>query len=51
MAQSQEKLAIGEFVPELAVAADRDLVEAALTQPTDEQVRALETLRAWDAMA
>jgi hypothetical protein len=51
MAENRGKSAFGEFEPESAVAVDREIVGAGQTPPTDEQVRALETLRAWDAMA
>jgi integrase len=51
MTESPGKSAFGECVPEPAVTADRRLVGAALVPPAKEQVRALETLRAWDAMA
>jgi integrase len=51
MAEFPGKSAFSEFVPEPAFAGAQQLVGAAQAPPTDEQVRALEALRVWDAMA
>ena len=51
MTEKPGKSALGAFAPEPIVAADRQLLEAAQTQPADDQARALQTLFVWDAMA
>jgi integrase len=42
---------LGAFVPEEGSPVGRDLIGASLDQPTEEQVRAVAALRAWDTMA
>ncbi len=51
MAETPGKSAFGEFELERAVPARRDVIGTSGTQPSDEQGRAIEALRAWDAMA
>jgi integrase len=51
MAETLGKSAFGEFVAEPVIPAHREIVGATQTPPSEEQVRALETLRVWDAMA
>jgi integrase len=51
MAENPGKSAFGEFGVELADAEGRELVGTTRAPLTDEQVQALERLRAWDAMA
>jgi integrase len=51
MAENPGKSAFGAFVPEEGGATGRDVISTAQTAPTEEQIRALEALRAWDAMA
>jgi site-specific recombinase XerD len=52
MAETPGKSAFGTFVPDEGVSPGWDVIGApAGAAPTDERARALETLRAWDAMA
>jgi integrase len=51
MAENPEKSAFGTFVPDLGGPARREVIGTAGSDPTEEQARALEALRAWDAMA
>jgi integrase len=52
MAETPGKSAFGAFVPEESGPAGRDVIGAPVgAAPTEDQVRALETLREWDAMA
>ena len=51
MPESLGKSAFGAFVPEEGASARRDVIGTSGTQPSEEQARAVEALRAWDALA
>jgi integrase len=51
MTETPGKSAFGAFVPDENGSAGRDVIGTSGTQPSDEKVRAIEALRAWDAMA
>jgi site-specific recombinase XerD len=51
MAETPGKSAFGALVPEGPELGGQSVIGASQVQPTDDQVRALEALRAWDAMA
>jgi integrase len=51
MSENPRKSAFGAFVPEEGGSAGREVIGATRAAPTEEQTRALEALRTWDAMA